>query len=110
MREALQRSNGSVKIAVLLLQGYDLDEAEAALEHVGGRLRVAIDHLAKANGLLSPTQTSSATVSTAAAAELLPPSAQNPSRAENISYCFRENLPTHCMGEDSNRSHLIRLT
>jgi len=49
VREALQRSNGSVKIAVLLLQGYDLDEAEAALEHVGGRLRVAIDHLAKAN-------------------------------------------------------------
>jgi len=49
VREALQRSNGSVKIAVLLLQGYDLDDAEAALEHVGGRLRVAIDHLAKAN-------------------------------------------------------------
>ena len=49
VREALQRSSGSVKIAVLLLQGYDLDDAEAALDHVGGRLRVAIDHLAKAN-------------------------------------------------------------
>ena len=34
---------------MLLLQGYDLDDAEEALDHVGGRLRVAIDHLAKAN-------------------------------------------------------------
>jgi N-acetylmuramic acid 6-phosphate etherase len=49
VREALRRSNGSVKLAVLLLQGYDLDDATAALEHVGGQLRVAIDHLAKAN-------------------------------------------------------------
>lgn len=48
VREALKRSEGSVKIAVLLLQGYGLDEAEAVLEHVGGRLRAAIDHLAKA--------------------------------------------------------------
>ena len=31
VREALERSNGSVKLAVLLLQGYDLDDAEAAL-------------------------------------------------------------------------------
>lgn len=48
VREALQRSNGSVKLAVLLLQGCDLDDAQEVLERVGGRLRVAIDHLAKA--------------------------------------------------------------
>jgi N-acetylmuramic acid 6-phosphate etherase len=47
VREALARSNGSVKLAVLLLQGYTLTDAEAALEEVGGQLRVAIDHLAK---------------------------------------------------------------
>jgi N-acetylmuramic acid 6-phosphate etherase len=47
VREALERSNGSVKLAVLLLQGYDLDDAEKALNHVGGGLRFAIDHLAK---------------------------------------------------------------
>jgi len=46
-REALERSQGSVKLAVLLLQGYRLDEAEAALERVGGQLRAALDHLAK---------------------------------------------------------------
>jgi N-acetylmuramic acid 6-phosphate etherase len=47
VREALDRSNGSVKLAVLLLQGYQLEDAEAALEQVGGGLRFAIDHLAK---------------------------------------------------------------
>jgi N-acetylmuramic acid 6-phosphate etherase len=47
VREALERSNGSVKLAVLLLQGYALADAEAALEEVGGQLRIAIDHLAK---------------------------------------------------------------
>jgi N-acetylmuramic acid 6-phosphate etherase len=49
VRDALRRSNGSVKLALLLLQGCDLHDAEAVLERVGGRLRVAIDHLAKAN-------------------------------------------------------------
>jgi N-acetylmuramic acid 6-phosphate etherase len=49
VREALERSNGSVKLAVLLLQGYALADAEAALERVGGELRGAIDHLAKQN-------------------------------------------------------------
>jgi N-acetylmuramic acid 6-phosphate etherase len=49
VRDALRRSNGSVKLALLLLQGCDLRDAEAVLERVGGRLRVAIDHLAKAN-------------------------------------------------------------
>ena len=47
VREALERSNGSVKLAVLLLQGYDLSDATAALEEVGGQLRGALDHLAK---------------------------------------------------------------
>lgn len=47
VREALERSKGSVKLAVLLLQGYGLDDAEEALNHVGGGLRFAIDHLAK---------------------------------------------------------------
>jgi N-acetylmuramic acid 6-phosphate etherase len=49
VRDALQRSNGSVKLAVLLLQGCDLGDAKAVLERVGGRLRVAIDLLAKGN-------------------------------------------------------------
>jgi N-acetylmuramic acid 6-phosphate etherase len=49
VREALQRADGSVKLAVLLLQGYELGEAAATLERVGGRLRAAIDHLAKHN-------------------------------------------------------------
>jgi N-acetylmuramic acid 6-phosphate etherase len=49
VREALERSNGSVKLAVLLLQGYALADAEAALERVGGELRSAIDHLTKQN-------------------------------------------------------------
>ena len=48
VREALERANGSVKLAVLLLQGYDIAEAEAVLERVGGGLGAAIDHLAKA--------------------------------------------------------------
>lgn len=45
--EALDRADGSVKLAVLLLQGYELTEAEHALARVGGRLGDAIDHLAK---------------------------------------------------------------
>jgi N-acetylmuramic acid 6-phosphate etherase len=47
VREALAQAKGSVKLAVLLLQGYPLSEAEAALDRVGGRLRAALDHLAK---------------------------------------------------------------
>jgi N-acetylmuramic acid 6-phosphate etherase len=49
VRDALQRSNGSVKLAVLLLLGCDLRDAEALLDRVGGRLRLAIDFLAKRN-------------------------------------------------------------
>ncbi|MFA5899500.1 MAG: N-acetylmuramic acid 6-phosphate etherase [Hyphomicrobium sp.] len=49
VHEALERADGSVKLAVLLLQGYELSEAQAVLDHVGGRLRAALDHLAKAH-------------------------------------------------------------
>jgi N-acetylmuramic acid 6-phosphate etherase len=42
VREALGRSGGSVKLAVLLLQGCDLAEAEAALDRSGGQLRSAL--------------------------------------------------------------------
>jgi N-acetylmuramic acid 6-phosphate etherase len=47
VREALRQADGSVKLAVLLLQGYQLGEAQAALDGVGGRLRAALDHLTK---------------------------------------------------------------
>ena len=47
VREALRRADGSVKLAVLLLQGYSVSEAQAALDGVDGRLRAALDHLAK---------------------------------------------------------------
>jgi N-acetylmuramic acid 6-phosphate etherase len=46
-RAALERTNGSVKLAALLLEGCDLDEARAALDSVGGRLRAAIDLVAQ---------------------------------------------------------------
>jgi N-acetylmuramic acid 6-phosphate etherase len=49
VRDALQRSNGSVKLAVLLLLGCDQRDAEAVLERVGGRLRLAIDLLGARN-------------------------------------------------------------
>jgi N-acetylmuramic acid 6-phosphate etherase len=42
VREALERSGGSVKLAVLVLQGCDVDEARRMLERAGGRLRQAI--------------------------------------------------------------------
>lgn len=42
VREALRRADGRVKIAVLLLQGCQLDQAEAALQQAGGRLRTAL--------------------------------------------------------------------
>lgn len=60
VREALERANGSVKLAVLLLQGYGLDEAEQVLERVDGRLRAALDHLAKvrASSIEEPGQSS----------------------------------------------------
>ena len=42
IHEALQHAGGSVKLAFLLLQGYGLAEAEAALERSGGHLRRAL--------------------------------------------------------------------
>ncbi len=42
VREALERAKGSVKLAVLLLEGCDLDTARTALDSVDGRLGAAI--------------------------------------------------------------------
>jgi N-acetylmuramic acid 6-phosphate etherase len=42
VREALERTQGSVKLAALLLEGCDLDMARTALDSAGGRLRTAI--------------------------------------------------------------------
>jgi N-acetylmuramic acid 6-phosphate etherase len=41
VREALRRANGSVKIALLLLDGCDIAEAREALDRSGGELRSA---------------------------------------------------------------------
>jgi N-acetylmuramic acid 6-phosphate etherase len=51
VREALSRADGSVKLAVLLLQGCDLEAARTALDRAGGQLRAAIDLVA---GIPSP--------------------------------------------------------
>jgi N-acetylmuramic acid 6-phosphate etherase len=42
VRAALRQANGSVKLAVLLLQGCTLDEAHAALDDADGQLRGAL--------------------------------------------------------------------
>ena len=44
-RDALETSGGSVKLAVLLLHGFDLEPARSALKQTGGRLRQALEHL-----------------------------------------------------------------
>jgi N-acetylmuramic acid 6-phosphate etherase len=44
---ALARAGGSVKLAVLLLDGCDLDEARTVLERAGGRLGAAVALLAR---------------------------------------------------------------
>ena len=41
VRDALARAHGSVKLAVLLLQGCDPGEAAEALDRAGGQLRIA---------------------------------------------------------------------
>ncbi len=46
-REALERSNGSVKLAVLLLHGCDLNEAMTILDRAGGQLRAALALIGK---------------------------------------------------------------
>ena len=45
VRGALDRANGSVKLAVLLLHGCGFDEAKRALDQADGRLRTALKHL-----------------------------------------------------------------
>jgi N-acetylmuramic acid 6-phosphate etherase len=45
VRDALARAEGSVKLAVLVLQGCDAQEAKALLDRSGGRLRVALTEL-----------------------------------------------------------------
>jgi N-acetylmuramic acid 6-phosphate etherase len=47
VRDALQRASGSVKLAVLLLHGCQLDQATKALEHAGGRLRTALKDIGR---------------------------------------------------------------
>ena len=44
-RKALERTDGNVKLAVLVLQGCDLETARSALERAGGRLRLALELL-----------------------------------------------------------------
>jgi len=46
-RAALKRADGSIKVAVLLLHGCDLDEATTALSRTGGQLRRALALLGK---------------------------------------------------------------
>jgi len=45
VKEALARTDGNVKLAVLSLDGWDLDSARSALERTGGRLRQALEFL-----------------------------------------------------------------
>ena len=52
-REAIACANGSVKLAVLLLHGCDLEKARTILAQAGGRLRTAVDLLAGRNGQAS---------------------------------------------------------
>src|SRR3954447_22469926 len=47
VRDALKRAGGSVKLAVLLLQGCDLHDAEAARDRAGGQLRAALELIAE---------------------------------------------------------------
>jgi N-acetylmuramic acid 6-phosphate etherase len=47
VRDALQRANGSVKLAMLLLQGCTIEEGQAALDRAGGQLRQALTLIGK---------------------------------------------------------------
>jgi N-acetylmuramic acid 6-phosphate etherase len=47
-RTALERTDGNVKLAVLVLQGCDLETARSSLERAGGRLRLALELLGDA--------------------------------------------------------------
>src|SRR5882672_7201651 len=46
-REALRLANGSVKLSMLLLHGCDVDRARSLLHRAGGRLRLALELMAK---------------------------------------------------------------
>jgi N-acetylmuramic acid 6-phosphate etherase len=48
-RKAITSANGSIKLAVLLLHGCDLESARAILAQAGGRLRTAVDLLIDGN-------------------------------------------------------------
>ena len=60
--EALKRTDGNVKLAVLLLHGWELDIARSALQRTGGRLRQALELLEDASAS-SPAERNSSTVS-----------------------------------------------
>jgi N-acetylmuramic acid 6-phosphate etherase len=45
-RDALSRANGSIKVAVMLLNGCDLESAEQLLNDTSGQLETALRHLA----------------------------------------------------------------
>jgi N-acetylmuramic acid 6-phosphate etherase len=47
-REALQRADGNVKLAVLVLHGCDVSEAAGILDRAGGQLRAALAAIGKA--------------------------------------------------------------
>jgi hypothetical protein len=48
--DALRRANGSVKLAVLLLNGCDPGEASSVLERAGRRLRSALQYISRRTG------------------------------------------------------------
>jgi N-acetylmuramic acid 6-phosphate etherase len=56
VRDALAQAQGSVKLAVLLLKGCDLEEAERVLDRAGGQLRAALAVVAEDRGDASPLQ------------------------------------------------------
>jgi N-acetylmuramic acid 6-phosphate etherase len=51
VRVALRKADGSVKLAVLLLQGCNPDEATTILDRAGGRLRTALAAIGRENAL-----------------------------------------------------------
>jgi len=50
VRGALERANGSVKLAVLVLHGCSVEEATRALDKAAGRLRTALKDLGSRAG------------------------------------------------------------
>jgi N-acetylmuramic acid 6-phosphate etherase len=56
VRDALAQAQGSVKLAVLLLKGCDLEEAGRVLDRAGGQLRAALAVVAEDRGEASPLQ------------------------------------------------------